>query len=320
MKQKVLICGATGFLGRSLLESFIENDNYDIRAVWHKPTDLTDTYHDDVEWVHADLTKYHNVKDVYYGGVDIVLQYAAVTSGVKDIVSQPHIHVTDNAIMNSLMMREAFKNEVSHFVFPSCTLMYQSSDVLLKETDVDENEDIYEKYFGAGNTKLYLEKMCKFYSSFGKTKFSVLRQSNVYGKYDKFDLEKSHVFAATIVKVVNALDSINVWGTGEEKRDLLYVDDVVDCVHSVIEKQKSDFELINVGCGEAISISDLVGKIVDIYNKDIRIEYDESKPTVKTKLALDISKAKGLFDWTPKTSLEDGIRYTLDWYKQNKRL
>jgi nucleoside-diphosphate-sugar epimerase len=191
---------------------------------------------------------------------------------------------------------------------------------LLKETDVDENEDIYEKYFGAGNTKLYLEKMCKFYSSFGKTKFSVLRQSNVYGKYDKFDLEKSHVFAATIVKVVNALDSINVWGTGEEKRDLLYVDDVVDCVHSVIEKQKSDFELINVGCGEAISISDLVGKIVDIYNKDIRIEYDESKPTVKTKLALDISKAKGLFDWTPKTSLEDGIRYTLDWYKQNKRL
>ena len=106
----------------------------------------------------------------------------------------------------------------------------------------------------------------------------------------------------------------------KKKRDLLYVDDVVDCVHSVIEKQKSDFELINVGCGEAISISDLVGKIVDIYNKDIRIEYDESKPTVKTKLALDISKAKGLFDWTPKTSLEDGIRYTLDWYKQNKRL
>jgi nucleoside-diphosphate-sugar epimerase len=320
MKQKVLICGATGFLGRNLLESFSKNDSYEVRAVWHKSTDLTDVYRDGVEWIHADLTKHHNVKDVFYGGVDIVLQYAGVTSGVKDIVSQPYIHVTDNAIMNSLLMREAFQNEIKHFVFPSCTLMYQSSDKLLREVDVDENDDIYEKYYGAGNTKLYLEKICKFYSSFGKTKFSVLRQSNVYGKYDKFDLQKSHVFGATIVKVVDAFDSISVWGTGEEKRDLLYVDDLVDCVHSVIEKQESDYELINVGCGEAISVSNLVQKIVDIYNKDIRIDYDESKPTVKTKLALDITKAKELFDWYPKTSLENGIRHTLNWYKQSKML
>ena len=320
MKQKVLICGATGFLGRNLLESFSKNDNYEVRAVWHKSTDLTDVYRDGVEWVHADLTKHHNVKDVFYGGVDIVLQYAGVTSGVKDIVSQPYIHVTDNAIMNSLLMREAFQNEIKHFVFPSCTLMYQSSDKLLREVDVDENDDIYEKYYGAGNTKLYLEKICKFYSSFGKTKFSVLRQSNIYGKYDKFDLEKSHVFAATIVKVVDALDSISVWGTGEEKRDLLYVDDLVECVHSVIEKQESNYELVNVGYGDAISVANLVRKIVDIYNKDIRIDYDESKPTVKTKLALDITKAKELFDWYPKTSLENGIRHTLNWYKQSKRL
>ena len=320
MKQKILICGATGFLGRNLLESFSKNDNYEVRAVWHKPTDLTEIYRDGVEWVHADLTRHDHVKDAFYGGVDIVLQYAAVTSGVKDIVSQPYIHVTDNAIMNSLLMREAFLNEIEHFVFPSCTLMYQSSDKLLREVDVDENDDIYEKYYGAGNTKLYLEKICKFYSSFGKTKFSVLRQSNIYGKYDKFDLEKSHVFAATIVKVVDALDSINVWGTGEEKRDLLYVDDLVDCVYSVIEKQESNYELVNVGCGEAISVANLVRKIVDTYNKDISIDYDESKPTVKTKLALDITKVKELFDWYPKISLEDGIRHTLNWYKQSKRL
>ena len=233
-------------------------------------------------------------------------------------MSQPYIHVTDNAIMNSLLMREAFLNEIEHFVFPSCTLMYQSSDKLLREVDVDENDDIYEKYYGAGNTKLYLEKICKFYSSFGKTKFSVLRQSNIYGKYDKFNLEKSHVFAATIVKVVDALDSINVWGTGEEKRDLLYVDDLVDCVYSVIEKQESNYELVNVGCGEAISVANLVRKIVDAYNKDINIDYDESKPTVKTKLALDITKIKELFDWHPKTSLDDGIKMTLNWYEENK--
>jgi len=64
----------------------------------------------------------------------------------------------------------------------------------------------------------------------------------------------------------------------------------------------------------------LVRKIVDTYNKDISIDYDESKPTVKTKLALDITKVKELFDWYPKISLEDGIRHTLNWYKQSKRL
>ena len=121
--KKVLICGATGFIGRNLLDSFIKNKNYDVRAVWHKPTDLTDVYQDGVDWVYADLTTKHGVKEAFYGGVDIVLQYAAVTSGAKDIVSKPHIHVTDNAVMNSLLMREAFENKVEHFIFPSCSII-----------------------------------------------------------------------------------------------------------------------------------------------------------------------------------------------------
>ena len=73
-----------------------------------------------------------------------------------------------------------------------------------------------------------------------------------------------------------------------------------------------------MGCGEAISVANLVRKIVDAYNKDINIDYDESKPTVKTKLALDITKIKELFDWHPKTSLDDGIKMTLNWYEENK--
>ena len=318
MKQKILICGATGFLGRNILESFVQNDNFDVKAVWHTPTDLVDVYWDGVEWIQADLTKLQDVKGVFYGGIDIVLQYAAVTSGVKDIVSKPHIHVTDNVVMNSLLMREAFEQGVDHFVFPSCTLMYQSSDVPVKESDFNESDEIFSKYYGAGNTKVYLEKMCKFYSTFKKTKFTVLRQSNIYGPYDKFNLETGHVFAATIVKTAQANGSINVWGTGEEERDLLYVSDLVDCIKLSLKNQKSFFELVNVGYGQSISVSNLVKKVVDIYGKELYINYDETKPTVKTKLAVDINKVRKLFGWNPNITLDSGIKKTIDWYNSKK--
>ena len=138
----------------------------------------TDFYIKDVEWIHADLTKSEHVKKVVKD-VDIILQYAAVTTGAKDVVNRPYIHVTDNAIMNSLLFREAFEQKVKHLIFPSCTVMYQSSDEPVKESDFNESDDIYPKYYGGGNTKVYLEKMCKFYSTLGETKFTVLRQSNI---------------------------------------------------------------------------------------------------------------------------------------------
>ena len=316
MKQKILICGATGFIGRNMLESFVQNDNFDIRATWYKNANPTELYNGQVEWVHANLTKVEDVKNVV-DGVDIILQYAAVTTGVKDVINRPHIHVTDNAVMNSLLLREAFEQKVKHFIFPSCTVMYQSSDVPMKESDFDESVDLYPKYYGGGNTKVYIEKMCKFYSTLGDTKFTVMRQSNIYGPHDKFNLDIGHVFAATIVKVSDAKDTIDVWGTGQEKRDLLYVSDLVDCVNSIVEKQKSKFELVNVGYGESISVSNLVKKIVDISGKNLYINYDKDKPTVDTKLVLDISKAKELFDWSPKLSLAAGIKDTLEWYKGN---
>ena len=313
-RRKILICGATGFLGRNILDSFVDNENFDIRAVWHKNSSLIELYSDRVEWVQADLTVSEHVKRAV-DGVDIILQYAAVTTGIKDVVERPHIHVTDNVIMNSLLFREAYEQEVQHFIFPSCTVMYQSSETPVKEDDFDESVGLYPKYYAGGNTKIYLEKMCKFYSTIGKTKFTVLRQSNIYGPYDKYDLDIGHVFAATVVKIMQSSDLINVWGTGEEERDLLYVQDLVECIGSIIEKQHSSFELVNVGCGKSISISDLVKKMINISGKKLYIRYDEEKPTIKTKIALDIQHVKDTFGWEPRISLDEGIGATLDWFR-----
>ena len=318
--KRMLICGANGFIGKNLLNYFA--GKYSVRATdiniphLDPPSSVLDKSND-IEWVHADLRKSEDVKRVLKN-VDIVLHYAATTTGVADIVSKPYIHVTDNAVMTSLLLREAFEQDIKHFIMPSCTLMYQSSDVPVKETDFNENDGIIPKYFGAGSTKVYLEKMCDFFAGFKKTKYTVLRQSNLYGPYDKFDLAKGHVFAATVAKVMNSDSEITVWGTGEEERDLLHVSDLINCIETVLKKQESYYELINVGLGKSIAISDLVELIVTASGKNLSIEYDETKPTIKTKLAVDISKAKEKYDWFPKVSLEEGISKTLRWYRENK--
>jgi len=197
--------------------------------------------------------------------------------------------------------------------------MHQSSDKPLKEEDFDANKEIYPKYFGVGWTKVYIEKMCEFYSRIGNTKFTTIRHTNIYGPYDKFDLERSHVFGATMTKVMKTPEGENivVWGTGEEERDLLYVSNLVDFVNLAIKKQKSKYELFNVGCGSSISVTNLVKKIIDISDKNIDILYDPDKPTIKTILCLDTTKAKEMFGWEPKVSLDEGIKKTLEWYKSN---
>ena len=271
--------------------------------------------------IQADLTNKEDVNRAV-AEMDIIIQAAATTSGAKDIVNKPHYHVTDNAIMNSLIFRAAHEYKASHVVFFSCTTMYQPSEVPVKETDFDANQEMIPAYFGGGWTKVYLEKMAEFYSRIGDTKYTVIRHSNIYGPYDKFDLEKSHVFGATMAKVMTSEKGgeIIIWGTGEEERDLLYISDLIDFVELAIDKQESKFELYNVGSGASISVSNLVKKIINTAGKELKIKYDRSKPTIKTKLCLDISKVKSSLGWFPKVSLDEGIRKTMQWYKSNFKI
>ena len=315
MKKKILICGATGFIGNNTVEHFVGLGDFEVYGTYFNSAPLDNPK---ITMVKANLTNKDDVNRVIKG-MDIVIQAAATTSGAKEIVSKPYYHVTDNAVMNSLIFRSAYEYNVSQVIFFSCTVMYKSSDQPLKETDFDANQEIFPKYFGAGWTKVYIEKMCEFYSRIGNTKYTIIRHSNIYGPYDKYDMERSHVFGATITKVMTTQEggSIVIWGQGQERRDLLYVSDLVDFVVEVIKKQKQKFELFNVGCGASISVSDLVQKIIIASGKNIKIQYDPSKPNIKTKLCLDITKAKEFMGWSPKISLDEGIEKTIEWYKGN---
>ena len=306
MKKKILICGATGFIGRNLVDHFIKDNNFDVKATWHKPNDLTNNYGESVEWVYADLTKKEDVKKVMVD-VEVVLHYAAVSTNLKDAFEKPYLHVTDNVIMNSLIFRYAYEFGVKHVIFPSCTVMYEDIGKPIKETDFKGFIDDDKLYFGGGNTKVYSENMCKFYSKLGKTKYTALRQTNIIGRHDKTDLNKAHFFSSMIQKVNSANDFIDVWGDGSEEKDLLDVNDLIKLIDIVLKKQKDNFELLNVASEKNMSISNIVEEIVRVGGKHLDIKYDKSKPSRNIKMKFDISKVKNKYGWKPQTKLEETI-------------
>lgn len=310
-KKKVLVCGATGFIGRNIAEALLSRADVELYGTYFKSEPWRD---ERITLTRADLTNKDDVEHVVQG-MDVIIQAAATTSGAKDIVTQPYLHVTNNAVMNSLIFRAAHDCNVAHVIFFSCSVMYQPSDTPVKESDFDASKEMVRSYFGVGWTKVYIEKVCEFYARLGRTKYTVLRHSNIYGPHDKFDLERSHVFGATMTKVLNAPEKVVVWGTGEEERDLLYIDDIVHAVLLSMEKQTTPLELMNIGTGSSISVRELVQKIITCSGKDLAIEYDTSKPTIKTRLALDCSKAYTILGWKPEVPLDEGIKKTMAWYR-----
>ena len=305
MRKKLLICGGNGFQGRNMIDHFLSIDKYDIRATYHKNKDAIDSYGDKVEWVQGDLTKKWDVKKALYGGCDIILQYAAVSTNIVDAINKPYLHVTNNVMMNSLIFKLALESNVGHVVFPSCTVMYEESDS--KEDDFKGTIDEDKIYFGGGTTKVYLENMCKFYSKLGNTKYTALRQTNIVGKYDKTDVEKAHFFSTMIQKVKQAEDRIEVWGDGKEQKDLLSVSDLVVLIDLILHRQEEQFELLNVATGKTMSVSEIVEAIVKVSGKDLEIVYDTTKPSRENKLRLDISRAVEKYDWNPYLTLEDVV-------------
>jgi GDP-L-fucose synthase len=264
------------------------------------------TVKDDVEWV--------------VRGADIVIHTAAVTSGLLKYKAESD--VTDNIIMNSLIIQSCFDFNVEHFMYPSCTIMYSSSEIPVKESDYVPGNYMHPKYFLGSRMKKLAEDMCEMFaqSSQCSTKFTVFRHSNIYGPYDKFSLELGHVFAATLTKVMSVSDggTIDIFGTGEDKRDLLYVGDLLDFIDRALG-QESRFELLNVGYGESISISDLCYLMLSIACKrDVEVKCELEPGSVpKSELALDCSKANSVFGWKPCVGLADGIRKTMEAYERS---
>ena len=311
--KKIIILGGTGFIGRNLINFFC-NKKIKVSSTYNNTKPFLNK---NVNWIKVDLCKSKDVKNLFKN-YQVVIQAAATTSGSKDIIEQPYIHITDNAIMNSLILREVFDSKVENFLFFSCVLMYPPSGNYVDEKK--KIKDFHPKYFGAANTKIYIEKICEFFSKISKTKFTIIRHTNIFGPYDKFDLEKSHIFGATVTKVGLAKQfnkkGIEVWGDGKEKRDLLYIDDLINFVWCALNKQKTNFEIFNCGSMNCFSVTEIVKSIIKVMHPKCKIIYNKERPSIKISLSLNCEKAKKILDWSPQVSFVEGVKKTAKWWKR----
>lgn len=315
VKKKILILGATGFIGKNILQFFVKQNKYKIFATYNKKPKLK---YKNIIWIKANLTNPKKVGKLFKN-IDIVIQAAATTSGANVIVNSPQLHVTDNAVMNSYIMRACHENSVKHVIFFSCTVMYPHSRVSLNENYNIQTSKIYKKYFGVANTKIYVEKICEFYASLGKTKFTCIRHSNIYGQNDKFDIKNSHFFGSTIRKISSLKNNqtLEVWGKCEEKRDMLHIDDLLNFISKVINKQKNAFQIVNCCYGKSFKIIDIIKMIIKASKKKLKIIHNLEKPSIGVNILVDNKKAKKLFNWKPKIDIKIGILKTLKWYEKN---
>lgn len=316
--RKVLVTGGAGFIGTNLILKLLEK-GAQVKATIHKKPSQIDppageAGNSKVEFIKADLTNRSDCQKVVQGQ-DYVFMCAADTSGAAVIENTPLAHVTPNVIMNALMLEASHMANVKKFLFISSNTVYPLTDHAVDEDDV--NYTLYEKYFPVGWMKIFTEKMCEMYSAKIKNPMTtiIIRPGNTYGPFDKFELGQSHVIPALIRKAIERQDPLEVWGNGMDIKDFIYVEDLAEGLILAMEKI-NQFDQINIAGGIPITIRQVLEAILKADNfKNPKIIFNGSKPTMIPIRLINIDKAKKSLGFTPKTSLEVGIKKTVDWYK-----
>jgi GDP-L-fucose synthase len=160
-------------------------------------------------------------------------------------------------------------------------------------------------------------KLCQAYRRQYGCDFVSVMPTNLYGPHDNFDLASGHVLAALIAKTDAAIrqagETVEIWGTGQPRREFLHVDDLADAVVFLMQNWSED-EPINIGSGEDVTIAELAGLIARVLGFTGRFVFDPSKPDGAPRKLLDVSKLTAL-GWRPRIGLAEGIRQTYDWYR-----
>lgn len=309
--KKVLVAGGSGFVGTNLVKKLVELGAL-VRAADIRELQIKN---DKIEYLKCDFTKIEDCQKAVQG-MDYVFMFAANTSGAAVMQNTPLAHVTPNIIMNGLMLEAAYKAGVKKFLFPSSNTVYPVSDEPVKETDMKYG-DLFEKYYFVAWMKQFSEVLCEMYTKIkNPMKTVVIRPANMYGPYDDFDWETSHVIPALIRKVVERHNPIEVWGNGNDIKDFIYVKDFVEGALLAMEKI-NDFNPVNIASGKQCTIKEILKNllVIDSY-QDAEIVFDASKPTMIPKRIISTLRAKELLNFEAKTPLIEGLRETINWYRE----
>src|SRR5216117_4069354 len=250
---------------------------------------------------------------------DIVILAAAKVGGIKANNDYPVDFLLENLRIQNNVIRSADQTGVRKLLFLGSSCIYPK----LAPQPIPESalltgplEPTNEAYAVA---KIAGIKLCQAYAREYGTNFISVMPTNLYGPNDNFDLEKSHVLAALLRKAHEAKirkeKKLTVWGSGKPRREFLHVDDLASACLLLLEKYDSS-EIINVGCGEDISIRELAELICDVVGFDGELAWDTTKPDGTPRKLLDVTRLHDL-GWQAAISLRDGIALTYDWFRAN---
>jgi UDP-glucose 4-epimerase len=309
--DKFLVTGGAGFIGSNICSKLVSQNCF-VRVIDNlltgKKSNLA-SISDKIEFIEADMGNEDTARQAMKG-IDIVLHEGALPS-VPRSVDDPaatHKHCVDATFTLLLAARDA---KVKRFVYAASSSAYGDTPTLPKVETMPVNP--LSPYAAA---KLMCEYYCSvFYKVFGLETIS-LRYFNVFGPHQ----DPASQYAAAIPAFVTSIlkdKSPAVYGDGEQSRDFTYIDNVVEANLLAARAKQTKGEVINIACGEAITVNAIIDMINKIVGKNIKPTYLPSrKGDVKHSLA-DISQAKKLIGFKPVVSFKDGLKKAIEWYRAN---
>src|SRR5438105_12846178 len=249
----------------------------------------------------------------------IVIVRAAKVGGIKANNAYPVEFLVENLRIQNNVIRAAHENGVRKLLFLGSSCIYPKlapqpiPETVLLSGPLEQTNEAY------AIAKIAGVKLCQAFSREYGANFISAMPTNLYGPNDNFDLETSHVLAALMRKAHEAKtrndQKLVVWGTGKPRREFLHVDDLASACLLLLEKYDSP-EIINVGCGEDISIRELAELICDVVGFDGELAWDTTKPDGTPRKLLDVTRLHDL-GWQATITLRDGIAQTYDWFLKN---
>ena len=301
--MKILLTGSRGMVGRNIIEHFSAHNH-----VILSPTS-TELNLLDVESVQNYICA---------NKPDMIIHAAGIVGGIQANMAQPVKFLVDNMQMGLNILMSAKACSVKKFMNLGSSCMYPrdaenplSEDLILKGELEPTNE-------GYAIAKVTSTKLCEYINREDESYlYKTIIPCNLYGQYDKFDPEYSHMIPAVIRKINNAKDqnlkSIDIWGDGLARREFMYAADFADFVYYAIDHFESMPQNINVGLGHDYTINEYYQKIANVVDYQGEFTHDLSRPTGMQQKLVDDTKLKA-FGWQPKTTLEQGIRKTYDYF------
>ena len=305
--RRLLVTGGAGFLGSFLVESLRARGCREIFVPRSAEYDLVDA--GAIRRLLRDARP------------DLVIHLAARVGGIGANRQNPGKFFYDNLMMGTQILHESWKAGVPKVVAAGTICAYPKfARAPFRE---DEIWDGYPEETNApyGLAKKMMLVQSEAYRAQYGFNSAVVFPVNLYGPRDNFDLETSHVIPALIRKVDAALTQgageVPLWGDGTPTREFLYVEDAAEGILAACEKYDSS-AAINLGSGREIGIRALAELIGSLMGYSGRFVFDPSKPNGQPRRVLDVTRAREQLGWTARTSLEDGLRRTIAWWREHK--